>query len=387
MPTVVVADGRATFRQEGRPELVVSGIHGSLAAVPSGRARLVARGDDPDRGRWDVVGAFAAGFREGQVDLTGRKIETSPEQVARIPVVPGEVWQNVIPRGLVDVRLTIRLASGTAQPIRVRTVVNLRQTALKLPALGLDLAETTGEVVVEGGVVHLDRLAGRAVGGRVGTTGMMDFSRTPPRFDLHLDLDRVAVAAAPEAWQLDERGMTGGQMTGKAQLVVTLAPGDVDLSGSSGEAVITGGMVHGVPVKSLRLIVHGDGADLHSGTGVRDRAGRGVAPVAHGEPSAGPRPSGGGMRLPESVSTEIELEDVDLSPLVAQARAAGDRPAGGGGRAVGLEGRGDDPVGEPCATSRGTPSIVVWNSRGPRSPGRTSATSRRSWPWPTGSWS
>ena len=41
-----------------------------------------------------------------------------------------------------------------------------------------------------------------------------------------------------------------------------LAPAGVDLSGSSGEAVVEGGTIQGIPVKLLRLAMHATGGDL-----------------------------------------------------------------------------------------------------------------------------
>ena len=107
---------------------------------------------------------------------------------------------------------------------------------------------------------------GRAMDGRVGVEGTMDFAHQPPRFDLDLALDGVNVADAPPAWKLGELGLSGGKMSGRADLNVVLTPGLVDLSGSSGQATIRDGVLQGIPVKSLKLVMSAEGDELRYDT-------------------------------------------------------------------------------------------------------------------------
>ena len=109
-----------TVRQEGRPEMVIAGVSGHLIPDSSGNTRLSAVTNEPTWGRWDARGEFSPGFRKGQVRLAGHDIEATPEKEACIPFVPVEVWKNVVARGPLDVRLDIRLAQGTEQPVAVR---------------------------------------------------------------------------------------------------------------------------------------------------------------------------------------------------------------------------------------------------------------------------
>src|SRR5262249_53953779 len=69
------------------------------------------------------------------------------------------------------------------------------------------------------------------------------------------------VAKAPKSWQLDELGAPG-RLTGKARLVAVLKPDGVDLTGSSGHAVIERGAIGGIPFKSLELSMTATGHDL-----------------------------------------------------------------------------------------------------------------------------
>ena len=328
LPAVLFKEARVTVRQEGRPEMVVSGVSGHLIPDSSGNTRFSAFTNERTWGRWDARGEFSSGFKRGQVCLAGHDIEATPEKEACIPFVPVAVWKNVLARGPLDVHLDVQLAQDTAQPVAVRTEIALRQSALTLPVFGLDATGTTGSVVIENGIVKLNRVAGRAIGGNIETSGTLDFSRQPPQFDLSLTLDRVHVADSPRTWQLDRMGLSGGLMSGKSRVRATLVPGGVDLTGTTGDAEIKGAMMQGFPVKSLHLVMRAEGTDLHyearNGSRVarEDPAVDRIGPVPPQEKvpaQTPPKRVGPTVRLPRSFSTEIDLEDVELKTLVARA--------------------------------------------------------------------
>lgn len=320
LPAVEVIGARVTFAQEGRPDLVLAGIDARMNTDRTGAGRLSARADESTWGRWDALGEFAPGFRTGQVRLTGRGVVASRELEAGIPFVPGTVWQAVAARGPVDLRIVIGLASGAAQPVQVRTAVTLKRTALSLPAFGLEATDATGEVIVADGVVRLDHLAGRALGGGLRADGTLDFTHPSPRFDLAVALNGVNAAEAPKSWHLDRAGVEGGRLTGAAHLKMVLAPDGADLTGSTGDAAITGGTLHGIPVKAVRLVLRDDPGAARTGRVGVAPADPGLARVAY-EPTAGRKAPA--LKLPRSFSTEIDLEDVELSRLVAKAQTLG----------------------------------------------------------------
>ena len=66
----------------------------------------------------------------------------------------------------------------------------------------------TGRLWVDGGVVRLERIVGRALEGNVTASGVLDFARSPSRVDLDLDLTKVDITETPKSWQLDETGIT-----------------------------------------------------------------------------------------------------------------------------------------------------------------------------------
>ncbi len=324
LPDVEIRDAEVTIEQEGRPPLIVRGVSGGLDRSADGEDLALAS-DDPTLGRWTIQGRFGAGFATGTVRLASPPgFVTTPEINATIPFVPPEVWENVGPSGPLDVAVTLDLA---ASKVRVRTELTFREARARLGGLGIVSDATTGRLTVEDGLVRLDGLSGRSLAGTVGATGSLDF-RSTPRFDLDLALAGIDVAAAPASWQLGEVGATG-RLTGKAHLAITLSPKGPDLSGSSGEAVIEGAVLQGIPIKSLQLAMHAEGDDLQFETKSEPKTA--ARPPRHGglvasalvllqtpnpaaqapAPAEAPR-----IRLPKSISTRIELEDVDLANLI-----------------------------------------------------------------------
>ena len=161
---------------------------------------------------------------------------------------------------------------------------------------------------------------------------MLDFNVSPPRFNIGLNLDHINVADAPRSWQLDEVGATG-RLSGKVQLAARLAPAGVDLSGTTGDAVLEGGKLQGIPFKSLRLSLTARGNDLRYESPRGDSSSNPPVPApdelaqiltavgtvaSQGPPSAEPKPAPA-TEFPKSLTTQIELADVDVSLLVRRA--------------------------------------------------------------------
>ncbi len=337
MPDVGVEGGEVTIEQEGRPPMVVRGVSGRLRDDAGGE-ELLLTSDDPTWGRWTVRGRFDAGFKTGAARLaSGSGFASTPELTARVPFVPPEVWQNVAPTGPIDVAVTVDLAEGAAKPFRVRTELTFRGATAALPSLGIVADGTTGRIAVDDGLVRLDGLSGRSLAGTIAATGTLDFRGPVPRFDIALDLDKIDVTKAPASWQFGEVGASG-RLTGKAHLLVAMGPGGPDLTGSSGEAIIEGAVLQGIPIKSLRLAMRAAGTDLKFETGgaekASDRPPVGWAPPTFprsrwwAEPTllvaiqapAAQKPAAPRFRLPQSITTQIELEDVDLATVLARLR-------------------------------------------------------------------
>jgi translocation and assembly module TamB len=352
-PVVVVRNAEVTVRQEGRPELVVKRVQGRLAPY-GGRLQLAGRSDDPEWGPAEAYGEFDPSFRSGRVTLSSKRpIAVDPRKVECIPFVPPAVWANIVPHGRVDANLTTEYGRGATG---VRVELGLRRATVKSSALDITASEATGKVILDGGVVRLEGVAGQAVGGRVEAHGTLDFTGPAPRFDLGLRLTGINVADTPKSWQLDEAGITG-RLSGQVRLKAVLDPAKgVDLTGTTGEAEVTGGAIEGIPVKSLKLVMRAQGGDLRyesktKGEALRGRPGPGFKEPPLRAARGGAAPPGGAVRfpgaalpalvlalqdasepakqgkpalpkiqLPKTLTTQIELQDVEMAQLVSKAK-------------------------------------------------------------------
>jgi translocation and assembly module TamB len=329
LPDVDITDAEVTIDQEGRPPMVVHGVSGRLDRSADGEV-LALTSDDPTWGRWTVDGRFHPDFKAGSVRLvSGPGFATDPDRNARIPFVPTEVWSHCAPTGPIGVAVTFTLAPADGRPLGILTEVTLRETTTDLHSLGVIASGVTGKIAIEDGQVRLTDLAGKALSGTLAASGVLNLAGASPRFDITLSLAKIDVAATPASWQLQEVGATG-RLTGKVHLLIALAADGADLSGSSGEAVIENATVQGFPVKSLSLAMHAVGSDLQFDTKpektsarpfLNPRALLAASLVAFQAPEAKNPPAQPRFRLPESITTKIELEDVDLALLLARLEA------------------------------------------------------------------
>ncbi len=324
LPDVVIESGELSIDQKGRPSLTIRGISGGLQREEDVED-LELDGRDPDWGTWTVRGRFDRDFKNGSARLaSGPGFVANPERAASVPFVPPDVWKHIVPAGPVDVAVTISLTEGAPKPLHVRTEVTFRGATAGLPTLGIEAKDTTGRITVDDGLVRLEGLAGRSLSGSISATGALDFRGPSPRFDLQLTLDKIDVARAPASWQLGELGASG-RLTGKAHLIVAMKPDGADLTGTTGEAVVDGAVLQGIPIKSLLLVMRGQGGGLRYDT----KSPLGWAPPRARDPRLwavptlvalqDPKPR---FHLPESITTHIELEDVDLSTILARLELA-----------------------------------------------------------------
>ena len=144
VPSIAVEGATVSFRREGRPEMVVSGVDGRLASRPR-RLDLSAGSDDPTWGRWEASGTIDPSFQEGSVRLEGDRFAADRAKLERIPFVPEEVWTHFVPRGPVDVLVSARWTPGKDQPtFATRTEVTLREVDASFPTLGFDATGDLG---------------------------------------------------------------------------------------------------------------------------------------------------------------------------------------------------------------------------------------------------
>ena len=366
LPELVIADGSVSVKQEGREELSIAVVGGSLNAK-DGREILDAATEDPTWGRFALSGDFAPDFQEGVVRLaTGPNLVVDQNKTSRLPFVPTDVWTNLEPRGPVEAKVQISLNLKDPTPVHVHTDIELHHVSAKLQTLGITATDTTGQIVVDDDKVTVRNLEGKTLGGNIGAGGRLDFDpRQPPRFDMAMTLNQIDITQAPKAWQLDKVG-ANGRLSGDVDLKVALAPNGPDLTGTVGRAVIEGGSFQGIPVKSLSVTMRAEGQNLQYDAGLPGSSptmtaadGSPIPPKEGDAPEAAlwnsleeavplltiwnggrlvsgwiasemknqkadPAKTGkGGITLPRTVSTEVELEDVDLDMILDKARKYG----------------------------------------------------------------
>ncbi|SIO66682.1 translocation and assembly module TamB [Singulisphaera sp. GP187] len=357
LPTISVKDARVVFHRAGTPDvddMVVSGVAAQLEPDASGRVlALTGRTHDPTWGQWTASGAIAPGDRCGDVLLKGARVEADPKMLARVPFIPSEIWTHVVPRGPVNLEVRLDWTTDRTPELQVNTEVTLLGTSARFPTLELAAAQTTGRLRVDGALVRVDRVQGQTLGGQVDGGGTLDFGRSPPQIHLNLELRKIKVEETPKLWQLDQSGITG-LLTGKVALHAVLNPSGIDLSGSTGEANVEHASIRGIPVKLLRLAMRAHGTELEYDTKAPgetrvERLFRGLSASLFTRPALGLKSIGGALvaqglvavqaptdpekpaspteeprkfavQLPKTISTEIELEDVDVAELIAKAQ-------------------------------------------------------------------
>lgn len=378
LPEIDAHDGELTLEQAGRKPMTIAHVEVRLRDGED-KESLEVTTDDPTWGKVTINGHFDETFKNGELRIASSPgFVADPEKLERIPFIPAEVWSNIEPSGPVDAIVKITLAADSPKPVRVYTDISLKGTTAKLATLQIQATEATGHVIVDDAMVKVQDVKGKAVDGSIAASGMLDFSKPIPRFDLDLRLKGIDVTKAPASWQLNELQATG-RLSGKVDLIVSLPPGGPDLTGTNGEAVIEQGSFQGIPIKSLSVGLTAEGGDLQYATlapgsvrkdeverdptapvpgraiaiGLRKHAPKSAAPgvvdvfrplvavlplirlATHDEGVLGwsayiasefvgvqdkqPTPKAGGFKLPKTVSTRIELEDVDLVTILAKA--------------------------------------------------------------------
>ena len=329
IPAIEIRDATVTVEQEGRPPLTLTRITGTFGPEGADHSLHFAS-DDPAWGRWTAEGRLEADLKAGTIRVASpRGFLADHEKTARVPFVPPEVWSNIDPTGPVDVDLTLELRRDSAHPFEVGTSIELRGTTAKFPGLGIETEGTTGHVEILDGVVRLERMAGRSLDGTISGTGTLDFRGPAPWIDIALKLETIDVSRAPKSWKLEALGATG-RLTGDARLLIAVTKDGPDLTGSVGEAEIKGATLQGFTIKSLRFAMRAKGSDIEYETKDTPQPSA-SAPrsslfaerlalllVAFQDPAkeVGPR-----FKLPKSLSTQIEVEDIDLARLVDRLEA------------------------------------------------------------------
>ena len=395
IPAVEVNRAEITVAQDGRSPLKIARADAKLN-TRAGREVVEATTDDPIWGHVRIAGQFDPSFKAGSVTIhSSPGFVVDPVQVKTIPFIPTDVWDNLAASGPIDAEVKLTLGAKDGVPVHLLTKLKLKGAWLKLNPLQVESTDTTGDVTIDDTKVTVNQLRGKAINGTLRAAGTLNFAANPPELDVDLRLRGIDVTKTPAAWQLNELGATG-TMTGKVGLRARLAADGIDLTGTTGRAVIEDGSLQGIPIKSLSITMKAQGNDLQFETAPSnhpvDKTALETAPTIPNSPSLPPvvlnrsksgspgsartptketpierliepaisflpiirvffgdegflgwtafaisevveshtskatTPPGARLRLPKSITTRIELEDVDLKTILAKVERFGIKP-------------------------------------------------------------
>jgi hypothetical protein len=211
--------------------------------------------NDPYWGDWAVrVRDPADG--ETSIDLDTPSTSVDQKKLVALPYVPKHVWDEVRAAGKTGVKVAVRLpAKGE---VKYRVDLDVASADVTVVAIALEATKATGRVVVEDHFVKLDKVSGITSGGRIATSGELDFKKEPSRMVFDVDVKGLDLKKLPAKWELPRQ--IEGKLSGKANVIVTLhETGKPDLRGK-GEAQIDEAKIAGfATARPIKLSLQGDG--------------------------------------------------------------------------------------------------------------------------------
>ncbi len=190
-PTIHVEQAKVTLRQEGRPEMVVSGVQAELRPQ-DGQLTLSGTISDDYWGRWSLDGkvdtaasSLTATLKTGHADVTQDKLD-------RLPVIPKSVWDVVNAAGPTPVEFTYRHESGAKLPDRYTVVLNpdgatidIKERDKENYGVLIPGRDVRGRIVIEDGEVRLEGIRCSAFGGTIQTDANLDFRGKETKLDFY----------------------------------------------------------------------------------------------------------------------------------------------------------------------------------------------------------
>lgn len=247
---------RLVIQQEGRPDLIVH--RADLDVSPSeGRLALSGNAETEAWGAWSVGGSYNPTNREVTLTLQSPKVTTSAAKLEGLPFVPPAVWREIRLSGSAAVEMTF---SASLDPPAVHYRIALEPQDMQATLVLADLNVTqanSGRIVIDDGLVELQKVRCRVADGGVLATAELDFRQKAAELHFVVRANGVKVKDLPAKWHLPPQ--IEGRLTGDADLSVTVA-GDTLRTRGRGEGVIREATFAGVPADpiTLRLVAAGD---------------------------------------------------------------------------------------------------------------------------------
>jgi hypothetical protein len=250
LPAMHLAHGQLTLRQEGRTDMVITGID---AAIHDDDGRLVLEGKiiDPYWGVWDLQGMLdrASG---SSLALKTPHVHLTQAMLDRLPFVAPKVWQQVQIEGDTPVECTFRL-DPAADKVHYRVTLAPKATRVHVTAIRLEADQARGNLVIENQIVQLRDVRGQTAGGEIETNGDLNFRDAPAQLQFAIEVRRLDLARLPKSWSLPSQ--IQGRLTGQANLRVTIVDGKAQTEGE-GQGVINDARIAGLPAKPIHLTLN-----------------------------------------------------------------------------------------------------------------------------------
>lgn len=261
LPRIEVEASRIAIRQEGRPEMVLSGLALSLWQE-DGEVVVTGMISDPQWGNWSVQGQVNPGTGVGSANLKTAGTHVTQAMLDELPFVSAKTWREVRLEGDTPCDFALHLGQ-TAEDFHYRVALEPQNTRVEIPSIRLVAERARGRVVVEDKVVRLDGVAGQAAGGEIRVPAAeLDFRTHTSKLSFRVGVDKLDMRKLPRSWSLPLR--VTGKLTGKAELVLSIANGHVQTSGS-GEGVVEDVTIAGLRALPIHLRLHAAGGGFHFG--------------------------------------------------------------------------------------------------------------------------
>ncbi len=241
-PTIQIEQAKVILRQEGRPEMVVTGVQAELHPK-DGQLILSGTITDDHWGRWSLDGKVDTAASSLTTTLKTDRADVTQEKLDRLPVIPKAVWDVVNTSGPTPVEFTYRHEPGAQLPDRYRVVLNPDGAAIDIKERNKDNSgillpgrDVHGRIVIEDGEVRLEGVSGSAFGGSIQTDAKLDFRGKETTLDFsRLKFGDVEIAQLPPYW--------------KEKLPSQFRNLDGWLSGSANGTIAVGEQTHTTPNK------------------------------------------------------------------------------------------------------------------------------------------
>jgi len=255
VPDIHLRDAQIRLCQEGRPDLIVEKVNADLRRVGN-RLELTGSIREPRWGEWTLSGEAPWPAHSGSIALKAKQpVHVTQEMLSGLPFVPENTWEQVQAEGKTPVEITLRLDPDESA-VHYRVVLNPRQTKVHVGSIDLNAEDAAGEVIIEDGMVQLQGVVGKTADGEIKVNSEMDFRGEASMLHFDVDVENLDVRQLPPQWRLPRE--IEGRLTGKADLQITVADGQVQFAGG-GQGTIREARIGGAPAAPLRLKLHPEG--------------------------------------------------------------------------------------------------------------------------------